>query len=1205
MTKDVLITPSGGIIEFKDTAIQKASIYELNGDLHLDANGGDVVLGDGTPANVIIGDALTSVSLTFLGGGILSSGGNALSIGTTGDVVNLNVSGVTYNFPPSVITSADYTAADVLTKIKTVDGVGSGLDADFLDGLSSASTNTVSSIVARDASGNFSAGTITAALTGNATTASTLQTARTINGTSFNGSANITTTSWGTARTLTVGNTGKSVDGSANVSWTLAEIGAYAATNPSGYTTNTGTVTNVGGTGTVSGLTLTGTITTTGNLTLGGTLAVTPSNFASQTANTVLAAPNGAAGVPTFRALVPADIPTLNQNTTGSATLLSAEDNRVISPSELATTRARFGFTSWGNNNTAPYADFLHLRSYTDASGGQDNLVMFRKDAIGMRIWQQTFGSSTAYATYKDVAFTDSSITGSAATLTTGRTIGMTGDVTWTSASFNGSANVTGTATLANSGVTAGSYTAANITVDSKGRITAASNGSGGSINLDALTDVVITSPTVNQVLKYNGTNWANGIDGGLQNPIQDTIVEFADSTAEFKTEPNVLATTVGTPTLDITQGNSNIWYAPGPYVGADDYNELQQGEIIYNTFGTTITLTIDFPYYAGFETSTGVTTITNWQERYDDFIANASVGKLIRVVDPNNYGTGLNGAPFSQIFSEIIAVNTSYTPRAVTLTLASPLFDLPFVITGFGSYMGDLASNGVYLELLSELITITTNISDGYNIPTLHDIISINNFSQFTDKLFFGPNTIKMTKSLYASTTVEPTAVSPTTLTTINSVTSTLDTPTYGSTTLTDYWFDGVAPQFPLDSNYYAVYFSHDVDYYGPGLDRIYFNNQGVAAITALLQEILDNSGGRIAIMHPGNYFIQSGGGGGGGGGTPIDPALVTYEVMPGSENALTFGMFELKLFGVMNPPGASGWSGWGFSSDYGVVKLEKAITMLNTSSSMTGIPSIYESALTQSPLVTLYFGATNIAVPISKITGTATGLKMSTGEYNTYFPSGISAGTAVKYYTKTTSIPSGSTVTYKNKLDFPIRLYSRQNLMSGISINDKYSKITVGDDDYITVKYDTMLQPELFTSGKIVWNPNFSAYQLSSDFFSDLDLTSCMFEYAEMYYNSPSYEEIATTRGTMPNDVPYTRTGDIMNPGSAWVWDMRAYRIRAASVGSSTLYFKWTGTALNIGNMGGSSSISNYLTSQATVADEFITPRIIITIRFRPIGN
>jgi hypothetical protein len=65
-------------------------------------------------------------------------------------------------------------------------------------------------------------------LTGNATTATTLQTARNINGTSFNGGADITTANWGTARTLTIGSTGKSVNGSAAVSWTLAEIGAAA-----------------------------------------------------------------------------------------------------------------------------------------------------------------------------------------------------------------------------------------------------------------------------------------------------------------------------------------------------------------------------------------------------------------------------------------------------------------------------------------------------------------------------------------------------------------------------------------------------------------------------------------------------------------------------------------------------------------------------------------------------------------------------------------------------------------------------------------------------------------------------------------------------------------------------------------------------------------------------------------------------------------
>ncbi|CAB4170832.1 hypothetical protein UFOVP909_152 [uncultured Caudovirales phage] len=66
--------------------------------------------------------------------------------------------------------------------------------------------------------------------------------------------------------------------------------------------------------------------------------------------------------------------------------------------------------------------------------------------------------------------------TGSAATLTTGRTIAITGDLTYTSDSFNGSANVTGTGTLATVNSTTGAFGSSTlipvVTVNAKGLVT-------------------------------------------------------------------------------------------------------------------------------------------------------------------------------------------------------------------------------------------------------------------------------------------------------------------------------------------------------------------------------------------------------------------------------------------------------------------------------------------------------------------------------------------------------------------------------------------------------------------------------------------------------------------------------------------------------------------------------------------------------------
>jgi hypothetical protein len=124
------------------------------------------------------------------------------TIGMTGDVVwtsasfdgSGNVTGTATIQANSVALGTDTTGNYVA--VGAVSGTGlsgssSSEGGTFTVTSNATNANTASAIVARDGSGNFAAGTITAALTGNASTATTLQTARTIGGVSFNGAANI------------------------------------------------------------------------------------------------------------------------------------------------------------------------------------------------------------------------------------------------------------------------------------------------------------------------------------------------------------------------------------------------------------------------------------------------------------------------------------------------------------------------------------------------------------------------------------------------------------------------------------------------------------------------------------------------------------------------------------------------------------------------------------------------------------------------------------------------------------------------------------------------------------------------------------------------------------------------------------------------------------------------------------------------------
>jgi hypothetical protein len=270
--------------------------------------------------------------------------------------------------------------------------------------------------------------------------------------------------------------------------------------------------------------------------------------------------------------------------------------------------------------------------------------------------------------------------------LATARSIAMTGDVTWSIPSFDGSANVTAAGTLSNSGVTAGTYK--SVAVDAKGRVTAGTNPTTLSgygitdaqpLDLDLISIAALVG-TTGILRKYAANTW--DLDTSTYLTGNQSISVTGDVSGS------------GTTSLTLTLSNSGV--TAGTYGSATQIVPLvidAKGRV--TSTGTAVTIAPAFSSITGKPTTFTGYAISDTLANLNTAISDADVASLAGIETLTNKTiTGLKETKVAMAANDIALASGNYFSK--TISGATTLTVSGTAATGsVSSFILDLTNGG------------------------------------------------------------------------------------------------------------------------------------------------------------------------------------------------------------------------------------------------------------------------------------------------------------------------------------------------------------------------------------------------------------------------------------------------------------------------------------------------------------------------------